>query len=61
MKQRNQDKNTKAKTKSTKCERPKYKQIFIAMKLKNVNTKKTEQGYKTRLKIMGGHIFIIPF
>ncbi len=32
MKQRDQDKNTKAKTKNTKCARPKYKQIFIIMK-----------------------------
>ncbi len=32
MKQRNQDKNTKAKTKNMKCARPKYIKIFIIMK-----------------------------
>jgi hypothetical protein len=32
MKQKDQDKNEKAKTKNTKCARPNYIQIFIIMK-----------------------------
>ncbi len=32
MKQKDQNKNTKAKTNSTKGAKPKYKQIFITMK-----------------------------
>jgi hypothetical protein len=32
MKQKNQDKNTKAKVKNTKCVKLKYKQIFNTLK-----------------------------
>jgi hypothetical protein len=52
MKQRNQDKTKKLKSKINKIVRPKYKQIFIVMKQKKVlNYKflKKKQGYTVRL------------